>query len=168
MEGNHEERFRRPGNVDWALWRLVEPTYWFELSRRNIQWVPYSNRDKDIYRIGKMSFIHGFSCSEHAVKMEATSFGCVVHGHTHRIAMFQPRACGVAHTGFNIGCMCQLDLDYASTGRPRGWAQAFGFGYFFKSGHFSFYIARLIGKEFVIDGKVYSRGVIKHESDTGV
>ncbi len=157
LEGNHEQRFRRPTNIPWALWRIVDPYIWFEIHKRNIQWVPYSNQPNKVFRLGKLAFIHGFSCNEYASKNEALAFGCVVHGHTHRISQFQPKASYTSHTGFNIGCLCKLDLEYQTSGPPRGWAQGFAYGYIFKSGDFSLYQVRLIGDEFVIEGKVYRR-----------
>ncbi len=157
LEGNHEERFRRPGCVPWELWPLLKPSMWFGVKKRRILWVPYSNLERDIYRIGKLSVIHGFRTNEFAAKAEAMSFDCVVFGHTHRLQTVQPKHGYHKHTGFNIGCLCRLDLEYEKTGPPRGHAQGFAFGYFFRSGSFSLYTARLIGSEFVIEGKRYTR-----------
>ena len=157
LEGNHEQRLRRPGCVPWELWRMVEPKKWFAVKKRKIQWVPYSNRKKDLFKIGKMTFIHGFCCSQYATRAEAEAFGCVCHGHTHRVMTYQPKHAYERNTGFNIGCLCKMDLEYQTTGRPRGWCQAFGFGYFLRSGNFSFYTARLIGETFIINGKTYKR-----------
>lgn len=157
LEGNHEQRFRRPGSVPWELWEMLEPRRWFNVDDRGITWVPYTNVSNDIYRIGKMSFIHGFATGLYAARAECESFGCVAHGHTHRIQTYQPKHAFHRNTGFNIGCLCKLDLDYQTTNRPRGWAQGFGYGYFFKSGDFSFYTVRLIGDKFVINNQVYKR-----------
>lgn len=158
LEGNHEERFRRPDNMRFDLWRMLSPQYWFELEKRKIKWVPYSNSKHDLFRIGHLTFLHGFSCGQYAVADEARAFGCVVHGHTHRIAQFQPRHAYESTTGFNVGCLCKLDLAYQRTGKPRGWAQGFAFAYIFASGGFSLYQVRLIGSRFVIEGKEYFRG----------
>jgi predicted phosphodiesterase len=157
LEGNHEERFRRPGALPVELWRLLEPARWFELSKRKVRWVPYSSRKEDLFKIGKMSFVHGFYCNEFAVKNEALAFDCVCHGHTHRMAVFQPKSAHHKHTGFNVGCLCKLDLAYTATCPPRGWVQGFAFGYFFKGGDFSFYPVRLIGKKYAINGRIYQR-----------
>jgi len=157
LEGNHEERFRRPGCVPWELWAMLNPQKWFEIEKRGVRWIPYSNHPEDLMHVGKLTVIHGFRTNEYAAKAEALSFGCVIHAHTHRVQNFQPKHAYEKHTGFNIGCLCKLDLEYQTTGTPRGWAQAFAFGYFFRDGNFSLYTARLIGDEFIIEGEYYHR-----------
>ena len=58
----------------------------------------------------------------------------------------------VKNTGFNIGCLCRLDLDYMVERPPDGWAQGFAFMYFKRTG-FTPTIARMIGNEWVFDGR---------------
>ena len=57
-EGNHEERFRRP-SVPQDYRRLLDPKRWLNIAKRKIKWFKYSSAAKHIYRLGKLSFIHG-------------------------------------------------------------------------------------------------------------
>ncbi len=157
LEGNHEERLRRPGLLKAELMDALDPQRWLNIKKRGIQWVPYTNDPEKIFRVGHLTMIHGFAISEHACKTEAQCFGCVVHAHTHRIATFQPKNAYFNHTGFNIGCLCRLNLEYQSTGLPRGWAQGFAYAYIFPDGNFSLYQVRLINENIVINDKVYKR-----------
>ena len=158
-EGNHEERFRRPGLVAPELWEILSPKRWFDIAKRGIRWVPYSNRRRDLFRIGKMTFIHGFCTNQYAARAEAESFGCVCFGHTHRQQTYQPKHARWRHTGYNIGCLCKLDLAYQTKGRPRGWCQGFGHGIFEeRTGNFAFRGERLIGPRWWDQGgKAYAR-----------
>jgi len=155
LEGNHEYRLRDDRYVPQQLQRCLSVSKNLHLNQRKIKFIPY--RNDCWYKVGKMKFIHGFCCNMYAAKAEAETYGCVCHGHTHRIQSYQPRHAFHKNTGFNIGCLCKLDMDYQARDRARGWAQGFAFGYFFKSGNFSFYQVRLIGNQFVIEGKEYKR-----------
>jgi predicted phosphodiesterase len=156
FEGNHEERFRRPGCVPQLYRRMMAPQHWLQLKKRGIRWIPYSKNPRHLYRLGKLTFIHGFSAAQNACKNEALAFGCVVHGHTHRIATVQVPHASAAHTAFNIGCLCDLHPPYMEN-RVGGlsWAHGFGFGYIYKSGNFTFNTARLIGDYIHLEGKQY-------------
>ena len=154
LEGNHEQRLRRP-NIAPEFRRLLDPRKLLHLHRRGITWVPYSSHPKHLLRIGKMTFIHGFSAALAAGRKEAAAFGCVVHGHTHRIATVQVPHATNKLTAFNIGCLCDLNPGYMDTKGPNGWAHGFGYGYFYKSGHFTFNTARLIGDKCHLVGKEY-------------
>lgn len=159
LEGNHEERLRRPGLVKQELVDVLSPVKWLNIEKRKIKWYPYTNDPDKILRVGYLTMIHGFAFNEHACKTEAQCFGCVVHAHTHRIATYQPKNAYHNHTGFNIGCLCKLNLGYQSTGQPRGWAQGFAYAYIFPDGNFSLYQVRLINDNIVINDKVYKRGI---------
>lgn len=154
FEGNHEQRLRRP-NIAPEFRRLLDPRKLLYLNKRGIKWVPYSSHPKRLFKIGKMTFIHGFSAAQNAAKNEALRFGCVVHGHTHRIATVQVPHADHKSTAFNIGCLCDLNPGYMDTKAPHGWAHGFGYGYFYKSGHFTFNTARLIGDRVHLVGKEY-------------
>lgn len=155
LEGNHEQRFRRAGVVPQGYRRLLDPRKWLSIKKRGIRWVKYSHYAKDVYRLGKLHFIHGFACNQYASMKEALRFGSVVHGHTHRLQTVQPPHASHRWTGFNIGCLCRLDQEYAETRSPHGWSHGFGFGYVYRSGNFTFNVVRLIGDRVHINEKEY-------------
>lgn len=154
IEGNHEHRFRRP---TWPqdIRRLLDPRRWLHLRKRKIIWVPYSSFERDVYRVGGLAFVHGFATNQYAAAKEASRFGNVVHGHTHRVQSLTVPAPYGRVTGYNIGCLCDLHQEYAAVRHPNGWCHGFGFGYIYKSGHHSFTIVRLEGDRVTIEGKEY-------------
>jgi len=87
--------------------------------------LPYDKR-KGVYKMGHLSFVHGYAAGIGATRRHGLAYGNVIHGHTHHI-----ECCSIethAHvTARAIGCLCQLDMDYnhAHIGALRqahGWA----------------------------------------------
>ena len=158
LEGNHEERLRRAGLVKPTLRKILSPERNLNLKKRGLRFLPYDNNPrKGTVRFGKLRALHGWWCTQYAARRHAEAYGCCVFAHTHRHQTFQPVHAYERNTGFNIGCLCRLDMPWQETSAPRGWTQGFAFAYIFKGGHFSLYDVRLIGKEFVINGKHYKR-----------
>jgi hypothetical protein len=156
LEGNHEHRFRRVGNVGGDIRRMLDPRRWLELDKRRIQWVPYSRFKGDLYRVGDVTFIHGFRHHQYASKSEAEVFGNVVHGHTHRIMRLPVGSAHEDVAGYNIGCM--LDLEQKYTEQFPGahtWQNGFAFLYIYKSGRFSFHQVEIRGERVTINAKTY-------------
>ena len=152
LEGNHEERFFRAGNIPQEYRRLLDPRHWLQLKQRGIQWVPYDSRK--VYRLGKLAIVHGFSTGLNAGRKHATTFGPVVFGHSHRLEQG-----GVYHKGeclpyYNIGCLC-AEQDYGKNKIPPPLERGFGFGIIRKGGDFDFYAVRIAGKAVYINGKEY-------------
>ena len=154
--GNHEERLQRAGLVKKELRKMLDPVTNLKLEESGIHYKPYDHQNGR-FRFGKLSALHGFWFNQYAARAHAEAYGACVFVHTHRIQTHQPRHAFQKNTGFNIGCLCKLNPPYMVAQPPRGWGQAFAFGYFFKGGQFSLYTARLIGREFVINGRYYSR-----------
>ena len=100
VDGNHEHRLFRPGNIPQTYRRLLDHRKWLYLKDRGIKYYPYSSHDKDILKFGKLTLIHGFSASQYAAMRAATRYGAVVMGHTHRIMTVQPPHVTHKHTGF--------------------------------------------------------------------
>jgi predicted phosphodiesterase len=154
LQGNHEERIERPGLVNKSIRNLLAVDRNLHLEARGIAWKPYG--PMEWFEFGKMKMMHGNYCGEYAAKQHAMAYGCVCFGHTHRIAQHTTKDITHRTTGFNIGTMTQVMLDYAKT--PTGHTQGFAFMYQYANGDFSFYQVRLIGNEFVINDKHYERG----------
>ena len=154
IDGNHEARMRRYGGaIDKRLRALLDVRANLEVDKRGIKWYPYN--ESGVLRLGKLRVLHGFWCNQYAARTHADAFGCCAFGHTHRFQTFMPKQAEVRHTGFNIGCMCQLKMPWNATRGPNGWTQGFAFVYIHKSGHFNLYPVRLVGTQFVINGKEY-------------
>lgn len=156
IDGNHEDRLFRPGNIPQSYRRLLDHRKWLRFKERGIKHHPYSSHEKHIYKLGKLSFVHGFSAGQYAAARAASRYGSVVLGHTHRLQIVQLPHASYKHTGFNIGCLCRLDQNYTKTWDPHGWGHGFGYGYVYKSGNFTFNVARLIGDKIHLEGKEYA------------
>lgn len=155
VAGNHEHRFYKPGNVPQGYRRLLDPRRWLSIKKRGIKWYKYSHYKKDLLRFGDLTLVHGFACNQYAARKEASSFGSVVHGHTHRFQVLTVPHAVHKWTGYNIGCMCDLEVEYAETRSPHGWSHGFGYGYLYKSGKFSFHPVLIRGNRVMINGKEY-------------
>ncbi len=153
--GNHEARLMRP-TIPRNMRKQLSPVVNMHLVERGIKWKPY-HKTKGVFRFGKLAALHGHYWNEYVARTTAAAYGCCVFGHTHRMQTHQPKQAFAKNTGFNIGCLCKMDLDYMVERPPEGWAQGFAFGYFKTASTFSLYPARLIGNEFIIEGKTYAR-----------
>ena len=94
--------------------------------------LPY-NVNEGVYKLGKLSFIHGFHAGIYATKKHAEVYadqgGATIHGHTHSIQQQSIARSGGA-SGYGVGCLCRLDMSYNRhfTGRlmhGHGWAYGF-------------------------------------------
>ena len=100
--------------------------------------LPYDVND-GVYRLGKLTFVHGYHAGINATKKHAEVFaesgGAVLHGHTHAIQS----ASVVRHPecrGYAVGCLAQTKMGYNRhmTGRflhQNGWA----YGVVWKDGY---------------------------------
>ncbi len=155
LAGNHEARVKRiGGGVKKQLRSLLGVQKNLNLTKRGIKFFPY-HKKKGVLSLGKLKVLHGFWCNQYAARSHADAYGCCVHFHTHRFQTFTPKKAFESHTGFNIGCMCRLDLPYKEEDGPDGWMQGFAFAYIHKNGHFNLYDVRVVGNVFVINGKEY-------------
>jgi predicted phosphodiesterase len=156
FQGNHEQRYDRPLCVPYMFRRLLDPRHWLELDKRGIKWIPYSVHKKDVFKVGDLTFVHGFSTGVYACRNHAMAYGNVVFGHTHHFTQMQIPDLN-RPIAYNIGCLCDLSPDYISTKLGAyQWQHGFGFGYIYKSGGHSFYPVR-IGQDATrihINGKV--------------
>lgn len=153
--GNHEQRLQRVGLVKKTLRPSFCPVRRLRLRARGIKWTPYEWK-RCTFKWGKISSLHGFSTNIHAAAQTVSQFGCCVFGHTHRIQCFQPKHAASRMTGYNLGTLSKLELDYNKQHAPPGHANGFGFMYLQKSGHFNLYTVRLEALRVVIEGRVYS------------
>ncbi len=153
--GNHEERTERD-HLDERMLPTYNLSHKLELDKMGIQWKPYDSI-RGIFKFGKLKALHGYCYPENAAMAHARTYGCCVFGHTHRIQRHQARTDGVRNTGYNIGCLCKLDMPYKSKRMPAGWAQGFMFAYHHKNGGFTPTMVGLIGNEWILNRNEYSR-----------
>lgn len=126
LEGNHEERYRRPlaryGELLKGKFDLVKE------SGFNGKWIPYGDYDS-FYKVGDMLFTHGTIYPDaHAKKMAMAYLpNKVVYGHIHDFQSYtthngDPRKPG--RFAVTAGCLCGRLPDYKK-GQPNKWVNGF-------------------------------------------
>ena len=161
LRGNHDER----------LWELAEKDcgvmsdYAYDgigeitalLKHFNCRMLPYHKRD-GVLRLGSLKCIHGFHVGVYASRQVALIYGSCLFGHTH--ALDEHAIPGLERrVARNVGCLCELDLDYASR-MPNTLKQAHGFPFGVvnrKTGAYHMFQAEEIDGKWIIpsDVKIY-------------
>lgn len=127
LEGNHEERYRRPKNryPELLKGRCNIPN---EVSVKLERWVPYGDYDS-FYKVGDMLFTHGTIFPDaHSKKMaQAYLPNKVCYGHIHDFQSYtthngDPRKPG--RYAVTSGCLCGRLPDYKK-GQPNKWVNGF-------------------------------------------
>ena len=136
------------GNHEHRLWRvaqehvngLVRNAAGQEISRmekfckeRMMQLLPYRQND-GVYRLGNLSFVHGYSASARAVAEHALHYSQgpgsgTIMGHLHRVEHASAKRYGGAQA-WCVGCLCNTrDMSYMSHMLGASlWSQGWAFG----------------------------------------
>ena len=119
---------------------------------------------KSVFRKGGFAFAHGFGSGANMTQSMAETYGNVLFGHGHKIERVTAMNSGRPVTGYQVGCLCRDDMDYARADlgalrQEQGWA----YGFF--SPHAEVYQARVVnGKALVAAGfKVISGAERQHD-----
>jgi len=85
---------------------------------------------KGVHMLGDLACIHGYHHGVYAARQHAMAYGDCLHGHTHAVdtGSFHNQRAGGAVTGRAIGCLCELDMEYA-THRTTSMRWQHGFAY---------------------------------------
>lgn len=143
-EGNHENRLKRllwGKSKEFADLRNLSIPKLLNLGALGIRYyLPESP-----YRIGKLWFLHGdvsrksnFSKSAGGRAADAIARsvgGSVIMGHTHQMGHTMFRSWERELEGYEVGCMCQFDLEYVVGCPP--WQQGWAVVNTFPGGNFS-------------------------------
>lgn len=155
MIGNHE---------DWAnQYLMANPKFkgYIELDsnlkfkERGIKVIKYN----EVYRLGKMNFIHGYYVNDHHTKKTCQNYRkSVFYGHTHCVQTYthiSPIDETDYHTAQSVGCLCSVNPLYMRH-KPNRWVWGFlVFYYDTKDRSFSAYQVRIPNGKFTWNGKVY-------------
>ena len=109
--------------------------------------LPYDSR-YGIYDIGHLKVCHGYFTGTTACAKHAAVYGNIVFGHIHSIESYQVPGLDQREAR-SIGCLCDLDPDYASTktGKLR-WAHGWAFGWVEDDGTYSLFQVRGVNGKF--------------------
>jgi len=155
-EGNHEFRLRRYLASEaraLALLRDLRLERQLDFDSLGIQFRP---QDKP-YRVGPLLFTHGSlvrKWSGASARAHIEKYGCcVIHGHTHRLGTFYHRDIGDIYGGWENGCLCSLNPEYATAPDwQHGWSVVWSKGDYFHVDQ----VAVVKGK-YCYHGKIYGR-----------
>lgn len=117
--------------------------------------LPYDSR-YGIYDIGHLKVCHGYFTGTTACAKHAAVYGNIVFGHIHSIESYQVPGLDQREAR-SIGCLCDLDPDYASTktGKLR-WAHGFAFGWVEDDGTYSLFQVRGVNGKFTAPVQIKS------------
>lgn len=119
MQGNHEQRMFRAEHS--ALSEILDYRKHIK-SARNWKHLPYIYSRQHVFRMGPVTFHHGFSCSDSGIKREVINLGnpngLVISGHTHRPHDVVPVAFGNTRVPYwyaNPGTFIRPEQGYTHT-----------------------------------------------------
>jgi predicted phosphodiesterase len=135
LEGNHDANLLEMGRIKKGIrslcdWRRIsnipEMEHWLHPAEYN-----YCAK-RGAWRLGQVTFSHGYTCGASAGKFEAMDFcrefGLYIHGHTHRphdvqqVMMTQTRPLNWWYA--NAGTLGRMDRDYMTRKNKIRWGQA--------------------------------------------
>jgi len=157
--GNHEER------VNWyiqehpELEQLIDIDRNLNLTERGYNIIPFNQ----IYKLGKLSVIHGYYWNKyHAAKTLESFEGNVVYAHVHNPQIYS-KVSPVDRRGYHmaacLGCLCNIKPDYKK-GLPNFWVNQFGVVEWLPAtGYFNLTPITIIDGTFMWNGTYYGKNL---------
>jgi hypothetical protein len=136
MFGNHDHRLVRAqkdgSGVVRQFCRDLHETIMKQLRLHRTEVYPYCSR-RGVLHWNGMAMLHGYGHGQYAGRQHAQVYGDCLFGHVHRIdtgtAARIVDGVSVQATGRTIGCLCRLDMDYATHRLATlQWQHGFAFG----------------------------------------
>ena len=131
MEGNHDDNIRSIGRIDPGLRSLCVPEK-HEPELKHWKVFPYTYSKRGIYRIGSVTFAHGYECGLNSDEAQGyilgIPHGLFVSGHTHRpkpvTQGYKTKAIPLPYWHANVGCMRNMECNFMQRKRQHQWGQA--------------------------------------------
>lgn len=114
LDGNHDARLKNLAENgsgilrEWAQHGVNDLRAMFEFLECPV--LPY-NVWRGVYRLGGLSFLHGFTHGMNCLTQPMAAFGNVIMGHVH----YASAVSRFGYQGWTTGCGCDVDLGYNST-----------------------------------------------------
>lgn len=159
MIGNHEQRLQWYIEMHPELEEMIEIDRNLKLTERGYRIIPFNG----IYKIGKLSVIHGYYWNKyHANKTLEAFEGNVVYSHVHNPQMYakvSPVDRKGYHTATSLPCLCNIKPDYKKNA-PNFWINGFGVvEHLPATGYFNIYTIIIIDGAFMWNGKYYGKEI---------
>ena len=157
--GNHEQRLQWYIEVHPELEEMIEIDRNLKLQERGYKIIPFNA----IYKIGKLSVIHGYYWNKyHANKTLEAFEGNVVYSHVHNPQMYakvSPVDRKGYHTATSLPCLCNIKPDYKKNA-PNFWINGFGvLEHLPATGYFNIYTIIIIDGSFMWNGHYYGKNI---------
>jgi len=114
LDGNHDARLKNLAKNgsgimrEWAKDGVEKLRQLFEFLECPVQ--PYTVW-KNPYRLGPLTFIHGFTYGMNPLPQPMAAFGNVIMGHVH----YSSHVSRFGYEGWTVGCGCDVNLEYNAT-----------------------------------------------------
>lgn len=130
IEGNHEHNIRDEQRIDKKLRSLCDYRK-HQPNLKHFKFIARNNSNKGIFRLGQVTFSHGFEASQNAGKFESVllgkPYGLYVFGHTHRpehvTQVELTKGVPLPYWYANAGCLRNMDCNYMKQKRKHAWGQ---------------------------------------------
>lgn len=157
--GNHEQRLQWYIEAHPELEEMIELDRNLNLQERGYRIIPFNG----IYKIGKLSVIHGYYWNKfHAAKTLEAFEGNVVYSHVHNPQMYakvSPVDRKGYHTATSLPCLCNIKPDYKKNA-PNFWINGFGVvEHLPATGYFNIYMIIIIDGSFMWNGRYYGKSI---------
>lgn len=135
LPGNHDDNIMAAGRIDKRIRDLCDYRL-HESEFRDGNWkIPCEyvyDRKRGTFRIGQVTFSHGFEAGNSSDEMQSillgVPFGLLVSGHTHRVQhvqrAYKTKQVPLPYWYANPGCMRDMKPEYVKRKRTHQWGQA--------------------------------------------
>jgi len=159
MIGNHEERVNLYIEEHPELEELIDIDRNLNLTERGYKIIPFNG----IYKIGKLSVIHGFYWNMYHARKTLDAFeGNVVYAHVHNPQLYakvSPLDRKGYHMATCLPCLCNIKPDYKKN-TPNFWINGFGIvEHLPASGFFNLYTIIIVEGSFMWNGTYYGKEI---------
>lgn len=158
MNGNHDDRLDQiielspdAMKVDYCI--HLKQDIRNHLKSKGCEKIYDYHGEKGVHRLGKVAFVHGYTCGVRAVEEHAIHYaepkGAVIMGHLHSIQQINARR-HLGAVGFSGGCLCEKGLlTYAKNRLATSkWGSGWTYG-FVQGNDWKVWQAHRVGKEFI-------------------
>lgn len=163
--GNHENRLEAfvAKNPTWRGMLDDIPTLmkaFGKCPRADEIEIIYLRDMEDEFRVGHMSFCHGFSATKHVACKHVEDYDeSVTFGHSHTMQMFTTTKRGVPRAGYCIGNLINKEGRRYMKGRAMRWVTGFAYMEYEVGGDFdgdyNLYLAPIVRGRFRYGGKIW-------------
>jgi len=159
MIGNHEQRVKWYIEEHPELSGIMDIDANLHLQDRGYTLMPFNS----IYKVGKLSVIHGYYWNMYHAKKTLEAFeGNVVYSHVHNPQMYakvSPVDRKGYHMATSLPCLCNIKPDYKKN-LPNFWINGFGIvEHLPATGYFNLYTIIIIDGCFMWNGRYYGKEI---------